>query len=132
MLNTLYLYYNYYVYVCIYLYIYICVCVWSWPGLPFAGLDDYVFMSDFINSKLDPGTLQELESSPLIGGKFSNFLNVRQNEIRLVPNNCWTRNFADYLQQTSSVVEVSILSLVLLFNDILMSLSIWNVRSLSL
>ena len=75
--------------------------------LPFAGLDDYVFMSDFINHKMDPSTLEALNSSPLIGGKFSNFMNVRKNGIRLVPDNCWTRNFAEYLQQTSSVVEVS-------------------------
>ena len=83
----------------------VCLCVVL--GLPFAGLDDYVFMSDFINHKMDPSTLEALNSSPLIGGKFSNFMNVRKNGIRLVPDNCWTRNFAEYLQQTSSVVEVS-------------------------
>lgn len=86
-------------YVCTYL----CVVL---LGLPLAGLDDYVFMSDFVNNNLDPKTLGELTSSPLLGGKFSNFLNVRSNEIRLVPDNCWTRGFADYLKETSSVAKV--------------------------
>ena len=78
--------------------------------MPFAGIDDYVFMSDFVTKNLGENTLHELENSPLVGGKFNNFLNVRKSEIRLVPDNCWTRGFADYLQQTSSAVEVTELS----------------------
>lgn len=88
-----------------------CAKTFSFPlctlsGLPFAGLDEFVQMSDFIGHHLDPGTLHALDASPLVGGKFSNFLNVRSSDIRLVPNNCWTREFAVYLQKTSFVAKV--------------------------
>lgn len=101
--------------------VYVLLC----SGLPFAGLDEYVHMSDFINLKLDPGTLQELDTSPIIGGKFSNFLNVRQNEIRLVPNNCWTRGFADYLKETSKVAKVTELLINIYCTYILIHFSLY-------
>lgn len=75
-------------------------------GLPLLGLDDYVHVSDFVNHNLDKKTATEISQSPLLSGQFGNFLNVRNLQIRLSPQNCWTNAFVKYLKKTSSIIKV--------------------------
>jgi hypothetical protein len=75
-------------------------------GLPMLGLDDFVHASDFVNRNLHSQTQVAITKSPLVSGQFGNFLNVRNLQIRLSPNNCWTNAFAKYLKQTSTIIQV--------------------------
>jgi hypothetical protein len=75
-------------------------------GLPMLGLDDFVHASDFVNQNLHSKAQEEITKSPILSGQFGNFLNVRNLQIRLSPNNCWTNAFAKYLRQTSTIIKV--------------------------
>lgn len=75
-------------------------------GLPFLGLDDFVHSSDFVNRNLPKRTQEYITNSPLLSGQFGNFLNVRNLQIRLSPDNCWTNDFVKYLKKTSAIIKV--------------------------
>ena len=75
-------------------------------GLPLLGLDDFVFLSDFVNINIDDKEKQQLLSYPASKDRFSNFISAREKEIRLAPNSCWTSEFLRQLHNSSSVAKV--------------------------
>jgi hypothetical protein len=85
-------------------------------GLPLLSLDDYVILSDFTNMNIKTSMRDEILSSPVLRGRFGNFLTVRNKEIRFTPDNCWTRLFYQYLLETSDVIKVpNIMLLVFIY-----------------
>jgi hypothetical protein len=75
-------------------------------GIPVLSLDDFIFMSDFLNENIDSSMKRRITESPIIDGMFGNILGVRMKQIRLSPDNCWTRGFLTYLHNTSESSKV--------------------------
>lgn len=75
-------------------------------GLPLVGLDDYVYMSDFINQKIGPKAKHNLLKNNHYQERFSNFLDIRNKELRIFPNGKYSIDFLNYLLDSSSVSKV--------------------------
>lgn len=75
-------------------------------GLPLLGLDDYVHASDLVNENIDKNSRSYVMNSPVFRGQFGTFLGVRELQIRLSPDNCWTRSFVKHLRATSTMIKV--------------------------
>jgi hypothetical protein len=78
-------------------------------GAPMLGLDDFVYLSDFVNKNLGSNGRHKIMNSTAYSDKFGNFLDVRTRELRITPYNCWTEKFLDHLNKNSAVVKVSLL-----------------------
>lgn len=78
-------------------------------GLPLLDIDDYIYLSDFINNYLGETTRKELLNYAIYRDKFGNFLNVRQNQLRIVPNEGMATDFVRYLNESSKLFNVSII-----------------------
>lgn len=92
-------------------------------GLPFLDIDDFVHASDFVNRNIPEHTKSYITQSPLLSGQFGNFLNVRNLQIRLSPDNCWTKYFVEYLKKHSKIIKVSFIILSFFFLRL-----IYNIR----
>jgi hypothetical protein len=77
-------------------------------GVPLLNLDDFVYLSDFVNKELGSTAKKELLSQSEYKHKFSNILNVRSNKIFLYPDSCWARQFIYFLNQTSNTLQSEI------------------------
>jgi hypothetical protein len=67
-------------------------------GLPLLALDDYIRLSDNINANLGVNAKKKMMSFTGYKYTFGNFLDIRNREIRIVPMNCLSRGFVDYLR----------------------------------
>jgi hypothetical protein len=76
-------------------------------GLPLLGLDDFVFLSDFVNSQIGEDEKKQLMSFPASSQRFGSFLGAREKEIRLAPHSCWTTEFVGQLYNSSAVAKVT-------------------------
>lgn len=74
-------------------------------GLPLLGLDDYVRMSDFLNTNLGKNGKDKLLSNDVYRDRFSNFLNVRHNKLLFVPDTCLTNMFRSYLTNNTAAFD---------------------------
>lgn len=83
-------------------------------GFPLLGIDDYFQLSDFINDNIGHRSRREFMESSTLKSNFGNLLNIRNRELRLTPNNCVTRGFAEYILNASNVIDVRALSLYVL------------------
>ena len=75
-------------------------------GFPLLGLDDFISLSDFINSNLGNGPRSQIMSSTVFEERFGNFLQVRERQFRIAPSNCWTNEFINHLKAQSNIFEV--------------------------
>lgn len=74
-------------------------------GLPLLGLGDFVRLSDFVNGHIGSRSKNHLLEYTEFAEKFSNFLNIRNLEVRLSGNPCFVDEFADHLS-TQQPLEV--------------------------
>lgn len=85
-------------------------------GLPLLGLSDFIYLSDFANHNINEKEKNKLLSYPGYSDQFSNFLNARTKEIRIIPNSCWASEFAQHLRNTTNTppgtANVSVASIV--------------------
>lgn len=83
-------------------------------GIPLVGLDDYVYISDFLNSQLGTMGKDDLLNSNnnKYKSKFGNFLDIRNKQLRLVPDNEITNEFYQYLLNSSTVANVIIITII--------------------
>ena len=70
-------------------------------GLPLLGLDDYVYLSDFVNENIGKQSKEKLMTYPGYKDKFGNLINVRSNKLRFSPKSYWADEFIYYLRNTS-------------------------------
>lgn len=70
-------------------------------GLPLLGLDDYVYLSDFVNENIGKQSKEKLMTYPGYKDKFGNLINVRANKLRFSPKSYWAEQFIYYLKNTS-------------------------------
>jgi hypothetical protein len=76
-------------------------------GAPLLGLDDFVYLSDFVNKNLGPSGRTQIMNSTAYSDKFGNFLDVRKRELRVTPYNCWSEKFLSHLYSNSLTIKVS-------------------------
>lgn len=74
-------------------------------GFPLLGLDDYVGLSDFVNAKLGEQGRQSILDYSGYKDRFSNFLDVRKNQLRITGHRCLAEAFLDHLGSHSSVLK---------------------------
>ena len=84
-------------------------------GLPLIGLHDFISFSDFINNNIGDETKRNIIKSTIYREKFSNFLDIRKKELRIVPNNCWSSAFIEYLSDQSDVFQVCATTFISLY-----------------
>lgn len=76
-------------------------------GLPVMCLDDYLHMSDYLNQNINERTYAAIMESPVLKGQFGTLIRARKMQIRLSPNNCWTKAFVKHMKKTSALFRVS-------------------------
>jgi hypothetical protein len=77
-------------------------------GAPMLGLDDFVYLSDFVNKNLGSKGRNQIMNSTAYSDKFGNFLDVRRRELRITPYSCWTEKFLNHLNKNSVIAKVSL------------------------
>ena len=74
-------------------------------GFPLLGLDDFVGLSDFVNEELGDDGRHSLLDYSGYNDRFSNFLDVRLNQLRITGHKCIAGAFLAHLDSHSAVFK---------------------------
>jgi hypothetical protein len=76
-------------------------------GLPLMGLDDFLRTSDYVNQNLNSEMRNDIMESSFLSGQFGTLLRARNMQIRVSPENCWSKGFVKYMRKSSTLFKVS-------------------------